>query len=65
VTGKISRLRLIDPDGRELPRLSHSEAGRLQGFPADYPWSGGDIPQQIGNACPVQLGAALVRAATQ
>ncbi|NUQ95173.1 MAG: DNA cytosine methyltransferase [Streptomyces sp.] len=64
VTGKISRLRLIDPDERELPRLSHAEAGQLQGFPADWPWSGGDIPQQIGNACPVQLAAALTRAAT-
>ena len=65
VTGKISRLRLIDPDGRELPRLTAAEAGRLQGFPADWPWCGGDISQQIGNACPVQLGAALIRAATQ
>jgi DNA (cytosine-5)-methyltransferase 1 len=64
VTGKISRLRLIDPDGRELPRLTPSEAGRLQGFPADWPWSGGDIPQQVGNACPVPLAAALVRAVT-
>lgn len=65
VTGKISRLRLLDPEGRELPRLSPSEAGRLQGFPADWPWTGGDIPQQIGNACPVPLAAALIRAATQ
>lgn len=65
VTGKISRLRLVDPDGRELPRLSHSEAGRLQGMPADWPWSGGDIPQQIGNLCPKPLAAALIRAATQ
>jgi DNA (cytosine-5)-methyltransferase 1 len=65
VTGKISRLRLVDPDGRELPRLTPAEAGQLQGFPADWPWSGGDISQQIGNACPVQLAAALVRAVTQ
>lgn len=64
VTGKISRLRLIDPDGRELDRLTHAEAGQLQGFPGDWPWSGGDISQQIGNACPVQLAAALIRAAT-
>lgn len=63
VTGKISRLRLVDPDGRDLPRLSHAEAGILQGFPADWPWSGNDIPQQIGNACPVPLAAALTRAA--
>jgi DNA (cytosine-5)-methyltransferase 1 len=63
VTGKISRFRLVDPDERELPRFTHSEAGQLQGFPADWPWSGGDIPQQIGNACPVPLAAALVQAA--
>ncbi|MEU8642307.1 DNA cytosine methyltransferase [Streptomyces sp. NPDC048674] len=65
VTGKISRLRLIDPDGLELPRLTASEAGVLQGFPADWPWSGGDIPQQIGNACPIPLAAALARAALE
>jgi DNA (cytosine-5)-methyltransferase 1 len=65
VTGKISRLRLVDPDGRELDRLSHSEAGVLQGFPADYPWTGGDIPQQIGNACPIPLATALLTAATR
>ncbi len=64
VTGKISRLRLVDPDGRELPRLTHAEAGVLQGFPADWPWAGGDIPQQIGNACPPPLAAALAAAAT-
>ncbi|MFI8191423.1 DNA cytosine methyltransferase [Streptomyces sp. NPDC085946] len=63
VTGKISRLRLVDPDGGELPRLTPSEAGRLQGFPADWPWSGGDISQQIGNACPPPLATALVEAA--
>ena len=63
VTGKISRLRLIDPDGNELPRLTPSEAGVLQGMPADWPWSGGDIPQQIGNLCPAPLAAALTKAA--
>jgi DNA (cytosine-5)-methyltransferase 1 len=64
VTSKISRLRLIDPDGRELPRLTASEVGRLQGFPADWPWSGNDIAQQCGNACPPPLAAALAHAAT-
>jgi DNA (cytosine-5)-methyltransferase 1 len=62
VTGKIDRFRLVDPDGRELLRFTPSEAGRLQGFPADWPWSGGDIPQQIGNACPGPLAADLIRA---
>lgn len=65
VTGKISRFRIVDTNGHEQPRFTHSEAGRLQGFPADYPWSGSDIPQQIGNACPVPLGAALIRAVAQ
>lgn len=64
VTGKISRLRLIDPDGRELPRLTPAEAGVLQGMPADWPWTGGDIAQQIGNLCPPPLAAALAQAAT-
>jgi len=64
VTGKISRNRIEDPDGRELPRLTAAEAGVLQGMPADWPWSGGDIAQQIGNLCPPPLAAALARAAT-
>ncbi|GHC38706.1 hypothetical protein GCM10010348_77620 [Streptomyces anthocyanicus] len=63
VTGKISRNRIIDPAGRELPRFTHAEAGVLQGFPADWPWTGNDIPQQIGNACPPLLAAELVEAA--
>lgn len=62
VTGKISRNRLIGPDGEELPRFTWAEAGRLQDFPLDHPWSGRDIGQQIGNACPVGLAAALFRA---
>ncbi|MGY5634203.1 DNA cytosine methyltransferase [Streptomyces sp. UC1A3] len=62
VTGKISRNRIVGPGGEELDRFTWSEAGRLQGFPADWPWSGTDISQQIGNACPVGLAAALFRA---
>lgn len=65
VTGKISRFRIFDSTGRELPRFTHAEAGQLQGFPADYPWSGSDIPQQIGNACPPPLAAALATAVSQ
>lgn len=33
-------------------------------FPADYPWSGGDLAQQVGNCVPVQLGRAVLAAAT-
>jgi len=64
VTGKISRFRVVSEDGRELPRFTSSEAGLLQGFPADWPWSGCDIAQQIGNACPVLLAQALFTAVT-
>lgn len=63
VTGKISRNRIVDAAGDELPRFTHAEAGRLQGFPADWPWSGNDIAQQIGNSCPIPLGVALFKAA--
>lgn len=62
VTGKVFRTRLVR-HGVDLPRYSPSEAGRLQGFPADHPWIGRDIGQQIGNACPVQLGTAVIAAA--
>ncbi|ALY07289.1 DNA methylase [Streptomyces phage Maih] len=63
VTGKVSRNRLVALDGRELPRLTHAEAGALQTFPHSYPWSGKDIPQQIGNAVPPLFAAAVLRAA--
>lgn len=62
VTGKIGRNRLFGPDGEELGRFTWSEAGRLQGFSADWPWSGRDVGQQIGNACPPPLAASLFRA---
>lgn len=64
VTSKVSRCRLVAPDGSELPRLSHAEAGMLQSFPAHYPWSGTDVPLQIGNAVPPLLAAHIVSAAT-
>ncbi|MFE7629849.1 DNA cytosine methyltransferase [Kocuria sp. NPDC057446] len=63
VTGKISRNRLITHDGLELARLKEAEAGQLQTFPANYPWSGSDIAQQIGNAIPPRLGAHVLAAA--
>ncbi|MEU8877917.1 DNA cytosine methyltransferase [Streptomyces javensis] len=63
VTGKISRNRVVSMDDVELPRFSHSEAGRLQTFPADYPWSGRDVGQQIGNAVPPRLAMHVLCAA--
>ena len=43
--------------------ITHLEAARLQGFPDDYEWFGSkqSIARQIGNAVPLQLGAALGR----
>ncbi|MDP9934753.1 DNA (cytosine-5)-methyltransferase 1 [Paenarthrobacter nicotinovorans] len=62
VTGKVSRNRLFS-DAGELDRLDLSEAGRLQTFPHDYPWSGKDVSQQIGNAIPPRLAAHVLAAA--
>ena len=62
VTGKVIRNRLFSDEG-ELERLTVSEAGRLQTFPADYPWSGKDVAQQVGNAIPPRLAAHVLAAA--
>ncbi|MGW3246169.1 DNA cytosine methyltransferase [Streptomyces sp. NPDC001070] len=63
VTGKISRNRLQTRDGRDIGRFTHPEAGQLQSFPRAYPWSGGAIAQQIGNAIPPRLGVHILSAA--
>jgi DNA (cytosine-5)-methyltransferase 1 len=63
VTGKVSRNRLVRPDGTELRRFDQHEAGRLQTFPLDYPWAGRDVSQQIGNAIPPRLAAHVLAAA--
>ncbi|MGP4033852.1 DNA cytosine methyltransferase [Pseudarthrobacter sp. 1C304] len=62
VTGKVSRNRLFSNAG-ELDRLKVSESGLLQTFPANYPWSGKDVSQQIGNAIPPRLAAHVLAAA--
>ncbi|MCC3297541.1 DNA cytosine methyltransferase [Arthrobacter caoxuetaonis] len=62
VTGKVSRNRLYSDEG-ELDRLTLSEAGQLQTFPADYPWAGKDVSQQIGNAIPPRLAVHVLAAA--
>ncbi|MER5734616.1 DNA cytosine methyltransferase [Streptomyces sp. NPDC002262] len=62
VTGKVSRNRVVDMNGTELPRFTESEAGLLQTFPRTYPWAGRAIAQQIGNAIPPLLGKAVLNA---
>lgn len=63
VTGKVSRNRVKSHDGEDLGALGLSEAGQLQTFPADYPWSGLHKSQQIGNAIPPRLAAHVLAAA--
>lgn len=60
VTGKVSRNRVVLDNSREVRRFAPADAGRLQTFPRDYPWSGRDIAQQIGNAIPPRLGAHVL-----
>ncbi|EEN89564.1 DNA cytosine methyltransferase [Rhodococcus qingshengii] len=63
ITGKVSRNRVVTHVGAERERFSYSEAGRLQTFPEDYPWSGNGVAQQIGNAIPPRLAAHVLAAA--
>ncbi|MEV7993142.1 DNA cytosine methyltransferase [Streptomyces sp. NPDC086077] len=67
VTGRISRFvvfeHLDDNIVYEGPRFSMNEAGMLQSFPPDYPWSGTAQAQQVGNAVPPLFGAHLLSAA--
>ncbi|WP_457029150.1 DNA cytosine methyltransferase [Kitasatospora sp. P5_F3] len=62
VTGKIFRNRIYS-GGVEQERFDRFEAGRLQTFPGNYPWSGRDIGQQIGNAVPPRLAMHILSAA--
>lgn len=47
-------------------RASVQEVGVLQTFPADYPWRGGKTSQyqQVGNAVPPVMAAAIIKAAS-
>ncbi|CAM5444828.1 DNA (cytosine-5-)-methyltransferase OS=Streptomyces rochei OX=1928 GN=G3I25_35315 PE=3 SV=1 [Streptomyces rochei] len=70
VTGRISRFVVFESVGDrhpdvvcEGPRFSMNEAGMLQSFPPDFPWSGKAQAQQVGNAVPPLFGAHLLSAA--
>ncbi|QTT76543.1 DNA cytosine methyltransferase [Streptomyces mobaraensis NBRC 13819 = DSM 40847] len=65
VTGKVSRNAVLNPDGtpQKPDRLTIREAGILQTFPPNYPWSGGDRSQQVGNAVPPLFGMHVLTAA--
>ncbi|MFF7054757.1 DNA cytosine methyltransferase [Streptomyces griseorubiginosus] len=67
VTGRISRFVVFEHLNeivlREGPRFSMNEAGMLQSFPPDYPWSGTAQAQQVGNAVPPLFGTHLLSAA--
>lgn len=54
--------RYIHPEKDRV--ITHREAAILQGFPPGYLWAGtrGQIARQIGNAVPLELGAAMGRA---
>ncbi|MEW2522641.1 DNA cytosine methyltransferase [Actinacidiphila alni] len=67
VTGRISRFVVFEHLDENVvyegPRFSMNEAGMLQTFPPDYPWSGTAQSQQVGNAVPPLFGAHLLAAA--
>jgi DNA (cytosine-5)-methyltransferase 1 len=67
VTGRISRFVVFEHLDEKIvyegPRFSMNEAGMLQSFPPDYPWSGTAQAQQVGNAVPPLFGAYLLSAA--
>ncbi|WP_256255184.1 DNA cytosine methyltransferase [Streptomyces sp. cf124] len=70
VTGKVRRNTVHDlkgfdangdPElGPEQDRFTFREAGLLQTFPAEYPWRGTDVAQQIGNAIPPLLAVHVL-----
>ncbi|WP_217545487.1 DNA cytosine methyltransferase [Streptomyces sp. GbtcB6] len=67
VTGRISRFVVFEHLNENIvyegPRFSMNEAGMLQSFPPDYPWSGTAQAQQVGNAVPPLFGAHLLSSA--
>lgn len=60
VTGKISRNKvyksITEYEADRSDRFTIPESGVLQTFPHNFPWSGKDQAQQVGNAVPPRLG---------
>ncbi|MGW2009389.1 DNA cytosine methyltransferase [Streptomyces nigrescens] len=60
VTGKVSRNKVYkseaDYEALRFDRFTIAESGVLQTFPHNFPWSGMDQAQQVGNAVPPRLG---------
>ncbi|MFX4290911.1 DNA cytosine methyltransferase [Streptomyces bohaiensis] len=60
VTGKVSRNKIyrtqVDFEENKFDRFTIAESGVLQTFPHNFPWSGNDQAQQVGNAVPPLLG---------
>lgn len=64
VTSKIFRNKIWSQDGSStISRFTESEAGMLQTFPRNFPWSGRDVAKQIGNAIPPLLARRVLEAA--
>ncbi|MFD7259346.1 DNA cytosine methyltransferase [Streptomyces sp. NPDC059874] len=66
VTGKVGRNKWRIGD-QEIGRVTAQEAGVLQTFPADHPWQGtaAEQDQQVGNAVPPLLSAAVLTELTK
>ncbi|WP_280889045.1 DNA cytosine methyltransferase [Streptomyces sp. LBL] len=60
VTGKVSRNKvyksMTEYEAAISERFTIPESGVLQTFPHNFPWSGNDQAQQVGNAVPPRLG---------
>ncbi|WP_194814762.1 DNA cytosine methyltransferase [Nocardia sp. XZ_19_385] len=67
VTGKVSRNKIYksesDLAAGRYDRFTIAESGVLQTFPHNFPWSGQDQAQQVGNAVPPRLGMHVLSAA--